>query len=206
VRSTFKTFCSLVKFLKIKKKKLSGMGHAPKRLASTAAKLTTVSLAHLPKFPPKESLFKPPVEGSPPHYFSPTTWASQQPPPPSALSAFAHRIGLSSVLTCPETIQQACTHPSFASSIHASSNTTPASPTRTLRSNAQLATVGNALMGLFASEHMHAAYPYLPTRVLKAAITAHVGPLTCASVAQEMGVTPLLRWHRTVRPKIKLCT
>lgn len=54
-------------------------------------------------------------------------------------------------------------------------------------------------MGLFASEYLHASYPYLPTRVLKAAVTAHVGPLTCASVAQEMGATSLLRWHRTVR-------
>ncbi|KAG6381624.1 hypothetical protein JVT61DRAFT_223 [Boletus reticuloceps] len=51
-------------------------------------------------------------------------------------------------------------------------------------------------MGLFASEYLHASYPHLPTRVLKAAVSAHVGPLTCASVAQEMGATPLLRWHR----------
>jgi large subunit ribosomal protein L44 len=54
-------------------------------------------------------------------------------------------------------------------------------------------------MGMFASEFVFAAYPYLPTRVLKAAITAHVGALTCASVAQEMGASPLVRWFRVVR-------
>lgn len=54
-------------------------------------------------------------------------------------------------------------------------------------------------MGLFATEHIHAAYPFLPTRVLKAAVTACVGPLSCANVAQEIGAAPLLRWHRTVR-------
>lgn len=52
-------------------------------------------------------------------------------------------------------------------------------------------------MGLFATEHINATYPYLPTRVLKAAITAHVGSMTCASVANEMGAAPLLRWRRT---------
>jgi dsRNA-specific ribonuclease len=61
--------------------------------------------------------------------------------------------------------------------------------------------MGNSLMGLFASEYLHASYPHLPLRVLKAAVSAHVGPLTCASVAQEMGATPLLRWHRQVRHK-----
>jgi large subunit ribosomal protein L44 len=56
---------------------------------------------------------------------------------------------------------------------------------------------------MFASEFLFAAYPYLPTRVLKAAVTAHVGPLTCASVAQEMGATPLVRWHRTPRTQTR---
>jgi len=61
-------------------------------------------------------------------------------------------------------------------------------------------------MGIFASEFIFAAYPYLPTRVLKAAVTAHVGALSCASVAQEMGATPLVRWSRvprtTTRPAV----
>jgi large subunit ribosomal protein L44 len=45
---------------------------------------------------------------------------------------------------------------------------------------------------------VHASFPHLPTRVLKAAVSAYVGPLTCAAVAKEMGAVPLLRWNRTV--------
>jgi large subunit ribosomal protein L44 len=168
------------------------MGHAQKRFVSTAAKLASVSTANLGKFPPKEALFV--HREIPKAPFSPETWASLQPPPSSALSAFAHRIGLASVLTSVDIIQQACTHPSFLI-LHRQQYPHQPQPA----TNAQLAPIGNALMGLFASEYIHASYPYLPTRVLKAAVTAHVGPLTCASVAQEMGAAPLLRWHRTVR-------
>ncbi|KAF4593114.1 hypothetical protein EYR38_008824 [Pleurotus pulmonarius] len=162
--------------------------HVQKRLASTAAKLVSVSASSLSKFPPKEALFQ---RTELPKPFSPETWASLQPPPTSALSAFAHRIGLTSVLDSPEIIQQACTHESFGPfyKSHYPNHHDP-------KTNAQLAPLGNALMGLFAAEHLHASYPYLPTRVLKAAVTAHVGPLTCASISQEMGAGPLLRWHR----------
>jgi large subunit ribosomal protein L44 len=168
------------------------MGYAQKKLVSTAAKITSISTSHLKKFPPKESLYNPP-EGDTTKYFNPPIWAALQPPPPSALSAFAHRIGLSSILTTPEIVLQVCTHLSF---IPLHEKYYPRNPS--LVSNDQLATVGNTLMGLFASEHLHASFQHLPTRVLKAAVSAHVGPMTCASIAQEMGATPLLRWHRTV--------
>jgi large subunit ribosomal protein L44 len=163
------------------------------KFTTASKRASSTSVAHLPKFPPKEFL-KANQANTPPS-FSPEIWGSLQPPPPSALTAFAHRIGLGSILTTPEIIQQACTHSSFIS-LH--QRYYPKSPAPA--SNAQLATLGNALMGLFASEYVHAAYPHLPTRVLKAAVSAHVGPLTCASVAHEMGATQLLRWHRTVRP------
>jgi large subunit ribosomal protein L44 len=162
-----------------------------RRFATTAAKLASVSTAHLPKFPPKEALF---VPRDVPKPFSPETWASLQPPPPSALSAFAHRLGLSSVLDSPELVLQACTHSSF---LNLHRQQTPHTPYPT--TNAHLAPVGNSLLGLFATEYVYAAYPYLPTRVFKAAVTAHVGSLTCATVAQEIGATPLLRWQRSVR-------
>ncbi|TFK32790.1 ribonuclease III domain-containing protein [Crucibulum laeve] len=168
------------------------MGHVQNRILTTAAKASTVARSTLPQFPPKDALFT--RRKLPSTAFVPETWASIQPPPPSALSAFAHRIGLPSVLDTNEIILQACTHPSFLRPYRRQYPDAPAPET-----NAQLAPLGNALMGLFASEYLHAKYPYLPTRVLKAAVTAHVGPLTCASVAQEMGATPLLRWHRTVR-------
>ncbi|KAK0202952.1 ribonuclease III domain-containing protein [Desarmillaria ectypa] len=167
------------------------MGHASKRLVTNASRLASVSTSHLPKFPPKEALFLRDQEIPQPE-FEPEIWASLQPPPPSALSAFASRIGLSSVLSTTELIQQTCTHSSFVAFYQ---HYYPSEPAPI--SNAQLATIGNSLMGLFATEHINATYPYLPTRVLKAAITAHVGSMTCASVANEMGAAPLLRWRRT---------
>jgi large subunit ribosomal protein L44 len=178
------------------------MGHAPKRLYSTASKLA-ISPTSLTHFPPRDS-FKRPQQpaatakpASPQNSFDADAWASLQPPPKSALSAFSHRIGLGSVLTSEKTIQQACVHPSFLP-FHKQYYPKESLPP----SNAQLASMGNSLMGLFASEHLHATYPHLPLRVLKAAVSAHVGPLTCASVAQEMGAAPLLRWHRQARPII----
>ncbi|KAJ7245126.1 ribonuclease III domain-containing protein [Mycena haematopus] len=164
------------------------MVYGRKRLVSRAVKnLTAVSSAHLPKFPPPQATTSPKTTA-----FDADAWGAIQPPPPSALSAFAHRIGLGAVLTDTDWILQACTHPSAQ---HLARQQDPDAPP--LATNAQLGTLGNALMGLFATEYVHAAYPYLPTRVLKAAVTAHVGPLTCSSVAQEIGAVPLLRWHRT---------
>ncbi|KAG9312989.1 ribonuclease III domain-containing protein [Chiua virens] len=162
------------------------MGHVSNRLYSKLA----VSAAHLTQFPPREAI----VRQAGKIIFDPQSWAALQPPPPSALSAFSHRIGLGSIVDSPDTIRRACTHKSFVS-LHAKYYpSSPVPPT-----NADLAALGNSLMGLFTAEYLHTAYPHLPTRVLKAAVSAHVGPLTCASVAQEMGATPFLRWHRQVR-------
>ncbi|KAL4063090.1 ribonuclease III domain-containing protein [Scleroderma yunnanense] len=157
-----------------------------RRLYSSAAAQLAVSTAHLKRFPPKEATART-AKAS----FAPESWAALQPPPPSALMAFSHRIGLGNILTTPAAVQRACTHKSFLD-LHAKYYSLSPAPA----TNANLASLGNALMGLFATEHLHASYPHLPTRVLKAAVSAHVGPLTCASVAQEMGAVPLLRWHR----------
>lgn len=165
------------------------MGHVSNRLYSTASKVA-ISAAHLNHFPPREAV----VRKAGKVVFDPQSWAALQPPPPSALSAFSQRIGLGSIVDSPDTIRRACTHKSFVNLHVKYYPSSPAPPT-----NANLAALGNSLMGLFASEYLHASYPHLPTRVLKAAVSAHVGPLTCASVAQEMGATPLLRWHRQVR-------
>jgi large subunit ribosomal protein L44 len=148
-----------------------------------------VSAAHIRRFPPRDALFEHKDTPAPP--FSPEAWAAIQPPPPAALSAFANRLGLPDSPSVP----RACTHPSFLALFR---QLRPAEPLPA--TNAHLAALGNSLMGLFATEHLHAAYPHLPTRVLKAAVTAYVGPLPCATVAQEIGAAPLLRWHRTVRP------
>ncbi len=163
------------------------MGHAQRRFLSIAAKLPSVPLSSLRSFPPEGAL------ATSSSTFSPETWAALQPPPPSALSALSHRIGLGSLLQVPE-LEQACTHPSvlpFFAQRHPNQKPPPA--------NGNLSTLGNALLGLFASEFVAASYPHLPTRVVKAAVSAYVGPNTCANVAKEVGAAPLLRWHRTVR-------
>ncbi|KAF7356698.1 60S ribosomal protein L3 [Mycena venus] len=129
------------------------MVYGRKRLVSRAVKnLTAVSAAHLPRFPPPQATKSPRATG-----FDPDAWGAIQPPPPSALSAFAHRIGLGSVLTDPDLILQACTHPSAQ---HLARQQDPEAPP--LATNAHLGALGNALMGLFATEYVHASYPYLP--------------------------------------------
>lgn len=168
------------------------MNYVQRRLVSTvAARLPAVSPASVGTFPPAESL-KTPGEAFN-KQFDPANWASLQPAPTTALVAFAHRVGLAPIFDSPDTIRQACTHASFVALFrqHYPSKPEP-------RSNAQSAAIGNSLLGLFATEYLHAKYPYLPTRVMKAAVSAHVGPLTCDSIAREMGAAPLLRWSRTV--------
>ncbi|KAI5124191.1 hypothetical protein M0805_005042 [Coniferiporia weirii] len=162
------------------------MAQAVKSLASRAAQIASTPASTLRHFPPKEAIFS-----ATPVHFSPETWANLQKPPASALAAFAHRIGLAKVVQNDEELLQAFTHPSYPP-FYATHNPGELS----LHSNANLATFGNSLLGLFATEYLHASYPHLPTRVLKAAVSAYVGPLTCATIAKEMGATPLLRWNR----------
>ena len=168
------------------------MNHVQKRLVTTAAKLASVSPSSVAVFPPKESL-KRPRDAFIQDEFNPENWASLQPAPATALNAFAHRIGLASIFSSTDVIRQACTHDSYLTVFRQHYPNKPAPST-----NAHLAALGNSLMGLFASEYVQARYPYLPTRVTKALVTAHVGPPTCESIAREMGAAPLLRWHRTV--------
>lgn len=166
-----------------------------RRLLTTAATTSKLSIAPsaLRRFPPKESQ-PPPKDAFEQDAFDPAAWASLQPPPATALSAFAHRIGLGSIFSSPDVIRQACTHDSY---LHLFRKHHPGK--KEPMTNKQLSALGNALMGMFAVEWVHAKWPYLPTRVLKSVVTAHVGPATCESLAREIGAAPLLRWHRTVR-------
>ena len=169
------------------------MAQAVKSVASKAAQIASAPASVLRQFPPKDAVFN----ASAPTYFSPEIWANLQRPPPSALSAFAHRIGLANVLKNDTELLQVCTHSTYPKfySLHNPS----AAP---LKSNANLSTLGNSLLGLLATEYIHASYPHLPTRVVKAAVSAYVGPLTCATVAKEMGAAPLLRWNRPVSSSV----
>lgn len=67
--------------------------------------------------------------------------------------------------------------------------------------HAALATVGNSLLGMLATEYLHLRYPNLPTRVLKAAVSAFVGPSTLADVGAELGLAAqgILRWNKEAR-------
>ena len=169
------------------------MGYAQRKVATTASKLAHVSAQHLKALPPKHTLASPRAAGAPPAVFDARSWAASQPSPRSTLTAFAHRIGLANVVPSQDVIQQACTHPSFVS-LHNQQHPDQPLPA----TNASLASLGNSLLGLFATEYVNSSYPHLPTRVMKAAVSAYAGPTTCANLAREMGVTPILRWHRVV--------
>jgi len=161
-------------------------------MAATAQKLKpTIPLSSIRTFPPSQAVT--PKDSKSPILFDSDAWAASQSPPPAALTAFAHRVGLGKLSTNPKLIQQACTHESIAlphSKLH------PNKPPPLTNTN--LAVLGNSLLGLFAMEFVHASYPHLPARVVKAAVSAYVGPTTCADVAREMGAAPLLQWYRAV--------
>ncbi|KAF8754078.1 Ribonuclease III [Rhizoctonia solani] len=130
--------------------------------------------------------------------FDAKLWASMQPPPASALSALAARLRLSvasdansdNTITLP-LLAQIVTHPSFVD-LHQRHYPHEAPPAH----NGLLAALGNQLMGLFAMEWIVTTYPHLPTNVVKATVTAYVGPTTSAMIAKEWGVAPLVRWMR----------
>ncbi|KAG8701236.1 hypothetical protein FRC09_005484, partial [Ceratobasidium sp. 395] len=93
---------------------------------------------------------------------------------------------------------QAVTHPSFIP-LHQRYYPHELPPAH----NGMLAALGNSLMGLFATEWLAATYPHLPTLVLKAAVSAYVGPASSCAVAREWGAVPLVRWQRMPRTEVK---
>lgn len=177
------------------------------RRAAAAASVRP-SLSSLPRssFPPLElrnAVLKTPGTVK----LNPEEWGSLQKPSPSTISALRARLKLdfptsestssitlpSSSSTANQLLEQALTHPSCLSSFAKYYPDSPLPPT-----NQSLAAVGNGLLGLFASEHVHATYPHLPNRATKAAVSAFVGPRTLADIAKEWGALPVLRWSRTV--------
>lgn len=161
---------------------------------------TRHGLSSLPRiaFPPPEAQAPADVTPDLPP-FSVEDWGSIQPPPPTAIHALAARL---SFLSSPKhssrdvskLLAQALTHPSCLQTHLQYYPNAPLPPT-----NKALSAVGNGLLGLFAAEWVHATYPHLPTRAIKAAVSAYVGPRTLTDVAKEWGVLPLVRWTRAVR-------
>ncbi|CAO1625921.1 unnamed protein product [Sympodiomycopsis kandeliae] len=139
----------------------------------------------------------PPVARSDPHLYH-----TLLPAPTSVLASLAARLGLPTndeVLL--SQVRVALTHPSWVElrdkhlQDHKQDLGEPMveqleemRESASLQSNAQLATVGNSLLGMLASEFLHLQYPNLPTRVFKAALSSHVGPGTLVDVAVELGL------------------
>ncbi|KAF9512100.1 hypothetical protein BS47DRAFT_1345898 [Hydnum rufescens UP504] len=152
-------------------KRISALPNAPFPPTQLIERMTPAQTPQLPQFSPEE-------------------WGSIQDPSPSALHALAARISFLSThspAAKAELLTHALTHPS---SLSVYVKYYPRAPLPT--SNKALAAVGNSLLGLFAAEWVHASYPHLPTRAIKAAVSAYVGPRTLADVAKEWGALPLL--------------
>lgn len=133
------------------------------------------------------------------------------PPPPTALAAFAARLGAAtpSASLAPNLalVEQCLVHPSFwdaADALPAPALPAPALGATARRlthhldgarlDNGPLATLGNALLGTLTAELVLAAFPSLPTRVAKAGLTMYVGPKALAEVARaSWGVGPSRR-------------
>lgn len=123
-------------------------------------------------------------------------------PHPTALSAILSRLSLPPNPALHNAILACLTHPSYAHSPASSSSTDPndavidtetradTSPALapSVETNELLSSLGNSLLGLFASEHLSHLYPLLPTEALKTSVTAFVGPKACYSVARELGI------------------
>lgn len=116
-------------------------------------------------------------------------------PHPSSYAALVTRItGAEALASNPKLVEQACICPSFWAHIEA--HPISSTPQYTLYhdttrlDNRQLSSLGNALLGLFATEWLERKHPNLPTQVLKSALTMFVGPHTSADVARSWGVLP----------------
>ena len=127
------------------------MGYAQRKVANTASKLAHVSAQHL-KALPRLSPSSSGAPSTPLAVFDARSWAASQPSPRSTLTAFAHRIGLANVVPSQDVIQQACTHPSFVS-LHNQQHPDQPLPA----TNASLASLGNSLLGLFATEYVNSS-------------------------------------------------
>ncbi|WVW82268.1 hypothetical protein I302_104274 [Kwoniella bestiolae CBS 10118] len=146
-----------------------------------------------------------PTSTRPLHTSSPILNISAKPepssiPPSTALSALLSRLSLPSDTSLHPTLISCLTHPSYYSYQSQSQQQSEELPELEIvdfsssssiskGDNELLSTLGNSLLGLFASEHISSLYPLLPTQAIKNAITAYVGPSTCLSVARELGVS-----------------
>ena len=111
-------------------------------------------------------------------------------PPDSALAVLLSRLTLSPDPSLYPSALACLTHPSYTDSPYkpSASGSTSTSSSNTEYNNEVLASTGNSLLGLFASEFLANRFPFLPTEPLKSAVTAYVGPSACVAVARELGI------------------
>ena len=107
-------------------------------------------------------------------------------PPAAALSALLSRLSLPPDHKLHGDLLACLTHPSYVPSRPVDTGSSPQYDTAS--SNEVFNSLGNSLLGMFASEHLATKFPLMPTETLKMALTAYVGPTACVSVARELGV------------------
>ncbi|PKI84867.1 54S ribosomal protein L3 mitochondrial [Malassezia vespertilionis] len=144
----------------------------------------------------------------------PKIWASLRDQAPSAIAAlgarfhlFPNSLSMEERASREALVRIACTHPSVVSvqrqvadlSLSVDERSEVPQLSEVIAHNAALATMGNALLGLVAAEYFHLKYPHLPTRLLKAFVSAYVGPSTLADVGADLGILAqgVQRWDRT---------
>lgn len=102
----------------------------------------------------------------------------------SSLAALLARLSLPSTPALQQTLMACLTHPSF--SVAQAQDTEGSADAQ--ENNELLASLGNSLLGLFASEEIAVRYPHLPSNALSAAVTSYVGPNALSSVARDLGL------------------
>ena len=152
----------------------------------------TVNVNSSIKTPPKEAKHKKSINNPNEEInlpkFDVKDWASKQPNQLSSLFALRGRLSLASIPI--EEFEKCCAHKSFR---NVNDNT-----------NEIYEMIGNTFLGQVATEHLHLTYPNLPLQVLKASVSALVGPKSCASIAREWGAQSVLRWQRNDGQKLYL--
>lgn len=111
--------------------------------------------------------------------------APEDPYTPPALSAMLARLSLPPSPKLQASLLACLTHPSFTKVDEAGN---PIDSTFETETNELLASLGNSLLGLFASEEIAARYPNMPSTALSSAVTSFVGPAALVSVGRELGI------------------
>ncbi|KAG0002072.1 hypothetical protein BGZ80_002928 [Entomortierella chlamydospora] len=102
--------------------------------------------------------------------------------PPSAVVAFAHRLGLNN-LKDQTLLMRIVTHPSYERV--------------GVQTNEGLDTLGARALEMYVLEYLHVKYPKLPTETLQEAVEVYTRTSTLEIMAKELGVDDVARWVRS---------